>query len=185
MRQVFLFMMVSLDGYYEGPDHDISWHNVDAEFNRFAIKQTGEVGTLLFGRKTYALMAGYWPTEMAKGDDPVVASQMNSLAKVVFSKSLEEVEWENSSLVKEDAAEFVRKLKQSEGKDIAIFGSSDLMLTLIPHGVIDEYRIFVNPVVLGSGKRLFGPSGRLNLRLAQAAPMKSGVTALVYEATGQ
>src|SRR6476660_2988966 len=110
MRNVFLFMMVSLDGYFEGPGHDISWHNVDAEFNDFAIAQTAKVDTLLFGRKTYELMASYWPTELAK-DDPVVAGQMNETSKIVFSATLESAAWHNTRLVKNNALETVRQLK--------------------------------------------------------------------------
>ncbi len=79
MRKVILFNLISLDGYFEGPDKDIDWHNVDEEFNEFAIQQTGEFGVLLFGRVTYELMASYWPTEAAKRDDPIVTGLMNSL----------------------------------------------------------------------------------------------------------
>ena len=84
MRKIFLFMMVSLDGFFEGPDHELDWHNVDAEFNEFAAEQLNEVDTLLFGWKTYELMAGYWPTELAKQDSPVIAEKMNSLPKLFF-----------------------------------------------------------------------------------------------------
>src|SRR5579872_1265701 len=99
MRKVFLFMMVSLDGYFEGPNHDLSWHNVDEEFNKFAIAQTKNVGTLLFGRRTYELMRDFWPTEEARKTDPIVANQMNTTPKIVFSRTLKEAEetkyWKN------------------------------------------------------------------------------------------
>src|SRR5512138_2918654 len=110
MRKVFLFNMVTLDGFFEGPNQDIGWHHVDEEFNEFAIEQLHEIGTLLFGRVTYQVMASYWPTEIAKKDDPAVAELMNSLPKVVFSKTLGKAEWDNTKLVKESIVEEVSKL---------------------------------------------------------------------------
>src|SRR5688572_13512557 len=104
MRKVFLFMMVTVDGFFEGPDQDIDWHNVDEEFNEFAINQLDEVGVLLFGRVTYQLMASYWPTQSAKQNDPVIAERMNSVPKIVFSKTLETVDWDNTRLIKENIA---------------------------------------------------------------------------------
>src|SRR5690349_8666241 len=111
MRKVFLFNMITLDGFFEGPNQDISWHNVDEEFNEFAINQLNEIDTLLFGRVTYQGMASYWPTDLAISDDPAVAGLMNSLQKVVFSKTLDKVAWNNSRLVKENAVEEVSTLK--------------------------------------------------------------------------
>ena len=182
MRKVFLFMLVSLDGFFEGLKQDISWHNVDAEFNEFAIQQTSEVNTLLFGRKTYELMASYWPTESAKNDDPVVVGRMNSLPKIVFSKTLKKVEWDNTRLVKNNVVEEIAKLKQQPEKDIAIFGSSDLAVTLTKHGLIDEYRIMVNPVVLGDGKRLFeGLQNKLDLKLIKTKTFGNGNVLLYYQ----
>jgi dihydrofolate reductase len=182
MRKVILFNLTSLDGYFEGPDRDINWHNVDDEFNEFAIQQTGEFGALLFGRVTYELMAGYWPTEAAKRDDPAVAGLMNSLPKIVFSKTLEKVEWENTKLVKDDFVEEVLKLKQQPGKDIAIFGSSDLAVSFVEYNLIDEFRIMVNPTVLGGGKPLFqGIKSKLDLKLTKTKTFKSGNVLLYYE----
>ena len=179
-------MLTSLDGYFEGADGDISWHNVDAEFNEFAIQQTGEFGALLFGRVTYELMAGYWPTESAKRDDPIVAGLMNGLPKIVFSRKLERAEWDNTSLVRENVAEEVLKLKQQPGKDIAVFGSSDLTVTLIEHGLVDEFRIMVNPVVLGDGNPLFkGIQNKLNLKLMKTKTFESGNVLLYYEPAKQ
>jgi len=182
MRKIIFFMLTSLDGYFEGPNQDINWHNVDDEFNQFAIQQTGEFGVLLFGRVTYELMAGYWPTETAKRDDPIVAELMNSLPKIVFSKTLERVDWENTSLVKDNFAETVSTLKKEMGKDIAIFGSSDLTVTLMEQGLVDEYRVMVNPIVLGNGKLLFqGIKGSVNLKLIKTKIFKSGNVLLYYQ----
>jgi len=182
MRKVFLFMMITLDGFFEGPDQDIGWHNVDEEFNDFAIKQINEVDTLLFGRVTYEGMASYWPTPFAKENDPVIADKMNTIPKLAFSKTLDEVEWNNARLVKENIAEEISRLKQQPGKDMAIFGSSDLAVSLLQMGMVDELRIMVNPVVLGSGKSLFkGIHETLNLKLLKTRTFRSGNVLLYYE----
>jgi dihydrofolate reductase len=182
MRKVILYMMVTLDGFFEGPNGEIDWHNVDQEFNELAIEQLDSVDILLFGRKTYELMASYWPTPAATTDDPIVADKMNRLPKIVFSKTLSSVEWQNTRLVKENVAEEVAKLKHQPGKDLIIFGSSDLAVTFIQHGLLDEFRIMVNPVVLGNGKPLFkGIKDRLNLKLLKTKTFRSGNVLLYYE----
>jgi len=182
MRKMILYMLTTLDGFYEGPNKEIDWHNVDEEFNEFAIEQLNSVDVLLFGRVTYELMASYWPTPAATTNDPIVADKMNSLPKIVFSKTLSSVEWQNTRLVKENIAEEISKLKQQPGKDLIIFGSSDLAVTLIQHGLIDEYRIMVNPVVLGNGKHLFkGINHKLNLKLLKTKTFRSGNVLLYYQ----
>lgn len=181
MRKLIFFMLTSLDGYFEGPDRNIDWHHVDEEFNDFAERQTSEFGALLFGRVTYELMASYWPTDAAKRDDPVIAGLMNSLPKIVFSKTLQTVEWENTRLVRDNFTEVVAELKKELGKDAAIFGSSDLAVTLMEHGLIDEYRIMVNPIVLGEGKPLFGGiKEKVDLKLVKSRVFKSGNVLLYY-----
>ena len=181
MRKIFLFMMVSLDGYYEGPNGDISWHNVDDEFNEFAVKQTREVGTLLFGRKTYEGMASYWPTQAAISNDPIIAGLMNSLPKIVISTTLDSAEWDNTRLVKENVDEEISKLKHEPGKEIAIFGSSDLAVSLAQIGLVDEYRIMVNPIILGEGKSLFEGADKLVLKLIKTRTFNSGNVLLYYQ----
>ena len=182
MRKLFAFNMVTLDGFFEGPNQDISWHNVDDEFNQFAIEQTGTVDTLLFGRRTYEVMASYWPTEAAIKDDPIIAGLMNSLPKVVFSRTLQKAEWNNTRLVKDNVEEEIRKLKAQPGKEIAVFGSADLLSTLIKLGLIDEHRIIVNPVVLGNGTPLFKDvKDKLNLRLVRSRIFDSGNVLLCYQ----
>jgi dihydrofolate reductase len=182
MRNVFLFMMVSLDGFFEGPHQEIDWHNVDDEFNDFAIKQLDEIGTLLFGRVTYQLMASYWPTPAALADDPIVAEKMNTTPKVVFSTTLDTVDWDNTQLVRGDAAAEVAKLKQQPGKDLAIFGSADLTTSLLQAGLVDELRIMVNPIVLGNGKSLFASlPDRVHLNLVNSRGFRSGNVLLYYQ----
>ena len=174
-------MMVSLDGYFEGPNHELDWHNVDPEFNKFAITQLKEVDLILFGRRTYELMANYWPTEDAKKDDPSVAKLMNEIPKIVFSKTLKSVNWENTKLVNENAVNIVSKLKEQDGKEIGIFGSSDLSVSLLEAGLLDELRIMTNPIVLGKGKPLLeGLKTRIKLSLTKEKTFGSGNVLLYY-----
>lgn len=175
-------MLTSLDGFFEGPNHEIDWHNVDEEFNEFAIKQLNEIDTLLFGRVTYQLMANYWPTTSAKEDDPIVSELMNKLPKIVFSKTLSTVDWNNTKLVKDNIKEVVTDLKLQSKKDIAIFGSSNLSVTLLELKLIDEIRIIVNPVILGDGKSLFnGIKNKLNFELLKTKVFNSGNILLYYK----
>ena len=182
MRRLFVFNFVTLDGYFEGPNRDISWHNVDDEFNEYAVDMLNSVDTLLFGRVTYELMANYWPTPDAMKNDPIVAERMNNLAKVVFSRTLNKVEWHNTRLLKGDIGEEIKKMKQQPGKNMALLGSGSIMSEFAQRGLIDEYRIMVNPVVLGNGKPLFkGMHDRLNLQLLKTKTFKSGNVLLYYE----
>jgi dihydrofolate reductase len=181
VRKIFLFMMVSVDGYFEGPNHDISWHNVDSEFVDFAILQLDEADTLIFGRRTYELMAGFWPSDQAIKADADTARRMNAYKKLVFSTSLKSVDWNNSELHKDHVSSVLKQLKNGAGKDIAVFGSSNLCLTLLSRGLLDEIRIMVNPVVLGAGTQLFdGIDSPLHLSLAKSKTFKSGNVLLTY-----
>ena len=181
MRKLFSFNMVTLDGFFEGPNRDISWHHVDGEFNDFAVAQLNEIDTLVFGRVTYQMMAAYWPTPAARADDPMVAGLMNRTPKIVASKTLDKPEWENSRLIKDNVAEEIKHLKQQPGKDIAVFGSANLLATLVCEDLVDEHRIMVNPFILGGGTPLF-KSGehKHNLHLLGARPFGNGNVLLRY-----
>jgi dihydrofolate reductase len=182
MKKIVVFNMVTVDGYLEGLHQEIDWHNVDEEFNEFATDQLNSADGLLFGRVTYEMMASYWPTASAIKNDPIVAGQMNLLPKIVFSKTLEKAEWKNTRLIKENIAEEVTNLKQQPGKDMLIFGSATLASSLTNLGLIDEYRIMVNPVVLGGGHPLFrGLNGRLHLKLSKIRTFDSGNVLLYYQ----
>ncbi len=186
MRKLILQMMVSIDGFYRGPKGELDWHNVDREFNEYAADFLNNVGMLIFGRATYQVMAAYWPSENAVKNDPVVAERMNNLPKIVFSRTLKKAEWENTRIIKENINDEILKLKRETGRDIAIFGSSDLALTLIKHGLIDEYRIIVSPIVLGKGKTLFkGYNERLKLRLLKTKTFNSGNVLMYYYPIGK
>jgi dihydrofolate reductase len=174
--------MVTLDGFFEGPNRDISWHNVDEEFNQFAIEQINAGDTLLFGRVTYQVMARYWPTPDGIKDDPIVADLMNRLPKLVFSRTLEKVEWNNTRLIKDHVAEETAKLKQQPGKDMALFGSANLLSTLMQFDLVDEHRIMVNPVILGNGTPLFKRAkDKQNLRLVNTRTFGNGNVLLCYQ----
>jgi dihydrofolate reductase len=184
MRKMFSFMMVTLDGYHAGPNGEIDWHNVDAEFGEFAERQLDEIGTLVFGRVTYEGMASYWPTPEAKSGDPVVAAAMNELPKVVVSRTLERAEWSGTRLIKDDVAGEIARLKEQPGKDIAIFGSSDLTVSLLEMGLVDELRVIVAPVLLGAGRSLFAGS-RVDLTLTDTVRFDSGNVLLYYRPTAR
>lgn len=182
MRKIIMFNMVSVDGLFEGPHSDLSWHHVGEEFNRFAIDQLDSAGGLLFGRVTYLGMASYWPTEIAIRNDPDVAGKMNRIPKFVFSRTLEQANWSNSTLLKGDLAEEAARLKEQGGRDLLLFGSGSLATALTHLGLIDEYRLMVNPVILGAGTPMFkGVDERLNLRLVDSRAFQSGNVLLIYQ----
>ena len=149
MNKLIVFNLITLDGFFEGPNHDISWHNVDKEFNEFTIENLKSIGGLTFGRLTQQLMANYWPTKQGVEDDPLVAAKMNSLPKYVISKTLDKIEWNNSKLIKENIEIEIQKLKNHSDKDLNIFGSGKLISSLIETELIDEFRIMINPVIIG------------------------------------
>ena len=181
-RKIIVFNMLSVDGYFEGLNRDINWHNVDEEFNDFAIEQLNTVGTLLFGRVTYQLMESYWPTPDSLQDDPIVEGLMNQIPKFVFSKSLKGVNWQNTTLVKGDAAEAVTSLKELPGKDMFVFGSGEFVSYLAQHDLIDEYRLIFSPIVLGKGNSMFkNLNERIQLKLVNSRVFSSGNVLLYYQ----
>jgi len=188
MRKIFLFMMISLDGYFEGPGHDLSWHNVDDEFNDFAIKQLGEADAILFGRRTYELMESYWPTKQGVEDDTEVAHLMNETPKVVVSHSLENIKetkiWKHVRLINENVKDEITRLKKEKGGDIILLGSSNLSVSLLEWGLLDEVRIMIAPVVIGKGTPLFeGLKNKINFKFIKARKFANGNVLLTYSPT--
>jgi len=181
VRKLFSFNMMSLDGFFEGPNQSIDWHRVDEEFNDFAVEQLAAIDTILFGRITYLGMLSWWPTPMAIETDPIVAGKMNNIRKVVISTTLDNAEWNNTRLIKDNVAEEVTRLKQQPGGDLALFGSGKLMASLMQLDLIDEHRVMLNPVLLGTGTRLFQTPGEQELRLVQSRPFKNGNVLLTYQ----
>ena len=181
MGRLGSFTFVTLNGYFEGPKGDISWHRHGAEENAYAAEALKSGSALLFGRVTYELMAGYWSTPAARENDPTVAEGMNRAEKIVFSRTLRKADWRNTKLVKGDMGEEIRKLKQVPGKNLTLLGSGSVLTQLAQLGLIDEYQIMVDPVALGAGTPAFkGISRTLNLRLKVTKTFRSGVVLLSY-----
>jgi dihydrofolate reductase len=185
MRKLLSFMVMTLDGFTEGPNQEFDWPNVDDQFNEFAVSQLNDIDTLLFGRTTYLGMASYWPTAEAREDSPTIAEHMNTIPKVVFSSSLDEATWQNTTLVAEPAPEAVVRLKEQDGGHLALFGSATLTASLLEHGLVDELRVMVNPILLGGGTSLFaGLPRRIPLALEATTVFSSGNVLLVYRPVG-
>ena len=177
MRKLIMWDMVSVDGFFEAPDHDISWFVFDDELGNYITETQKEADLLLFGRTTYEMMASYWPS--AEGQ---IADFMNSVEKIVFTRTLKSVDWNNTRLLSDDVPGEVARLKQGKGGEIFVFGSAEFAAALVENGLVDEYRIGINPVLLGSGIPLFkGRFVRRSLELTRATPLKSGVVILHYE----
>lgn len=181
MRTVIFQMMISIDGFFEGPGKELDWHVVDDEFISYTAGMLDTVDAIMFGRVTYQMMADYWPTSAAIARYPVIAGRMNALQKFVFSPTLDKAEWQNTTIVEGNLGEAVTKLKRLPGKNMVIFGSSDLTIALTKLGLVDEYRIIINPVVLGGGKALLqGLNERLKLKLVEVRTFSSGTVLLSY-----
>jgi dihydrofolate reductase len=175
-------MSVSLDGYIEGPKKELDWHIVDNEFNACAVEMLEASDALLMGRRTYELMARYWPT--AEGDDTRVKDLMNGKPKLVFSRTLTRVDWQNSRLATGTISEEVARLKQTPGTGLLPVGGSDLAASFLDQGLIDELRVILTPVLLGGGKAFMDViETRHALKLLSVKQFKSGNVALVYEPT--
>jgi dihydrofolate reductase len=179
MRRLVVWNAMTLDGYFEGRGPwDLAFHETvwGDELEAFSLEQGKAIGTLLFGRRTYEGMAGYWTT--ATGP---VADMMNTLEKAVATRTLDKATWNNTRLLKGDAVEAARGLKAERAKDIYVFGSADLVASLLAAGLVDEYRICVAPVVLGGGNPLFKPQDRqVKMRLEATRPLKTGGVILTY-----
>ncbi len=183
MRRLIVFNQVSLDGYFVDANGDMSWaHKQDPEWRAFAAENASGGGELLFGRVTYDLMAGYWPTPLARRNDPAVAEGMNNLPKVVFSRTMREASWKNTRLVSSGLVEEVRRMKAEPGKGMAILGSGSIVAQLAPESLIDEYQVVVNPIVLGGGRTMFeGVPEKLPLKLTRTRAFENGNVLLCYE----
>ncbi len=181
MRKLIVFNLVTLDGYFAGQGGDISWHNVDEEFQELAEMASNSGNTLLFGRVTYELMVSYWPTSEAIKNDPIVAQGMNKAEKIVFSRTLTKADWNNTRLVKDNMLTEIRKLKQESGKDLTVLGSGSIVSQLAQDRLIDEYQILLNPIVIGKGKTMFeGVKDRFSLKLTKTRVFGNGNVLLNY-----
>jgi dihydrofolate reductase len=182
MRRIVLMMSVSLDGFMEGPDRELDWQLVDDEVHRHFNEVLDAMGAFVSGRVTHELMAGFWPTA---DTDPSSTAPMVEFAriwrdkpKIVFSGTLEGADW-NTTVVRDLVVEEVMELKARPGGDLAL-GGADLAASFMAHDLVDEYRLYVHPVVIGRGKPLFRAGSRTELRLAETRTFGNGVVLLHY-----
>lgn len=178
MRKLFWQISMTLDGFMEGPDRELTdtAEISDPDFDGYASDMLQSIDDIVLGRVTYQVFEQYWPS--ATGPD---AERLNNLPKLVFSRTLRELDWHNSRLATRGVAEEISRLKQQPGRDIALFGSAKLARALAEQGLIDEYRIFMSPVVLGRGHRTFEDlRDRIGLELLKAETWSSGIIALFY-----
>lgn len=183
MRKVVVSNLVTLDGYIAGPAGEIDWFGSvpDKEFEAFCVEFISRVDTMLFGRITYEMMAAYWPSSPPEENDPRITRAMNETAKVVFSRTLREAAWRNTRLVSDDAASEVARLKRLDGKDMVLYGSGQIVTALTRARLIDEYLIFVAPVLLGGGRPNIGAlDRRVRLRPTGSRVFESGAVLLTY-----
>jgi dihydrofolate reductase len=188
MRKIILMMSVSLDGFIEGPNREIDWHMVDDELHRHFNEQLKAMGAFLNGRVTYELMARFWPTA---DTDPSSTGPMVEFAriwrdkpKIVFSRTLARADW-NTTVVRDVVPEEIQKLKAQPGGDM-VLGGADLAAAFMRHDLIDEFRLYIHPVVIGRGKPLFPPSdAKIHLRLAETRAFGNGVVLLRYNVLTQ
>lgn len=186
MRKLVVFNLITLDGFFAGPHGEIDWHNVDAEFQKFAVEQTKTFTTHMYGRVTYEMMASYWTTAEARKEDPIISLLMNTTPKVVFSKTLADVQesdhWKNVTLYHDITPKIIKDLKQDGTGDIAVLGSGTVVQALTDLRLVDEYRLLVNPIIIGKGKPLFKDvKERLKLTLVSERTFKNGNVLLTYQ----
>ena len=184
-RRLGVFNHLSLDGYFVDSGGGMSWahtRDADPEWTAFVEGNAGGGGTLVFGRVTYDMMAGFWPSPQAAQMMPAVAERMNNLPKVVFSRTMQKASWNNTALLKGDLAADMRALKAQSGPDLVIMGSGSLVAQLAGSGLIDSYQFVVDPVVLGGGRTMFeGLTQKLALRRASFRAFNNGNVLLTYE----
>ncbi len=184
MRKIIWTMSVSVDGYMEGPNREIGWHMVDDELHRHMNAWIGSAGTFLEGRVTYELMAGFWPTA---DEDPAASATIVEFAriwrdmpKVVYSRTLEHADW-NATIAHDVVPAEVLALKAQPGGDI-VLGGSDLGAEFARHDLIDEYRLYVHPVIIGRGKQALHLSdAKVALQLVEIRTFGNGVVMMRYE----
>jgi dihydrofolate reductase len=189
LRKVISLIHLSLDGFAAGPNDELDWISYDDELEQYAHSMHAIADAVIWGRRTYEGMAGYWLTVPGDPDSTPAALEharwLEGATKIVVSRTLDHVEWggaQNTVLIKDNIAEEINKLKQQPGKDLWFLGSTMLAQTFMQLDLIDEYRININPTVLGHGKSLFaGVTRSFSLKLLESRTFKSGVVALRYE----
>jgi dihydrofolate reductase len=186
MRKLIQLMHVSLDGFVAGPNGELDWIYFDKEMEDHGKHVSNNVDTTIYGRVTYQMMESFWPTVPSNPDSSQHelehAEWVEHVSKIVISKSLDKAEWNNTTLIKDNIADEISKLKQQPGNDMMIFGSPRLSHNLMQLGLIDEFQLILNPIVLGSGIPLFKDiKEKFKLKLLSSNPFESGVVALHYQ----
>lgn len=185
MRKLVLFMHLSLDGFAADANSGLGWVSYDSELQQYADGIVATVGSPVYGRVTYELMAGYWPGVLndpnASEHSKAHAQWVDGVTKIVFSKTMKKAGWNNTIVINDNIAEEINKLKQQPGKDLVIFGSPGLAHSFMELDLIDEYQLTLNPVLLGSGIPAYQDiKNKTNLKLVKATVLKSGVVGLHY-----
>ncbi len=186
MRKVVFLIHISLDGFAAGPNGEMDWIVYNDDLEEYAHDLHSQTDAAIYGRVTYQMMEGYWPTVLTNPDSPAGAMAharwLDSATKIVASKTLNNVQWKNTVVIRDNLAAEMTKIKQQPGKNLWMIGSPTLAKTFMQHDLIDEYRINVNPVALGCGLSLFeGLDKPLNLKLIDSRTFKGGVVGLRYE----
>lgn len=177
-----MYNFLTLNGFYKGFNEDISWHRHGGEEEEYSKEGAQSQSVLLFGRVTYEMMKSFWPTEQAMANMPEVAEGMNKSQKIVVSRTLDKADWNNTTILKGDLVEEIKKLKQQPGNDITILGSGSIVTQLADAGLIDTYQFMIDPVAIGHGTPAFdGLQHKLDLELISSRVFKSGVVLLIYK----
>src|ERR1700712_2379351 len=186
MRNLIFFMHTSLDGFVAGPNGEMNWIKVDEEMFDFVATMTAQADAALYGRVTYEMMQGYWPkageAPNASKHDKEHSAWYNQVSKIVLSRTMQETGQHNTTVIGDQLAVKINKIKSQEGENILIFGSPRASQSLLNEGLIDEFWLFVNPIILGKGMPLFKDvTGTTKLKLAGSKTFESGVIALHYQ----
>ncbi len=182
MGNIIVFNNVTLDGFIAGPNGELDWAIQDDEVAQYSKVEQNTTGTFLFGRVTYDMMASFWPTPVGKSTSPVFAEVLNNSTKIVFSSTLQKANWQHTEIIRAIHKDEILKLKQQSGKDMMIFGSGTIVEQLTNLGLIDEYQLIINPIILGKGKRMFdGIKDMMKLKLISTKTFSSGVVLLQYQ----
>ena len=182
LRKIIVFENVTLDGFMAGPNEEIDWAIRDDEVTQNSQEGQYSIDMFLFGRVTYDMMASFWPTPAGKSANPVFAEALNNTPKIVFSTTLKKADWQHTEVMRELTKDEILKLKQLPGNNMMIFGSGTIVNQLTKLGLVDEYQLLLNPVVLGKGKPLFkDTTEKMNLTLVRTKTFKSGIVLLQYQ----
>lgn len=181
MRTLTAYNFLTLNGFFKGPQEDISWHRHGREEEQYSVQSLQSDSILLFGRKTYDMMAGFWPTPAAAGQSPEVAAGMNRAEKIVFSRRSFTPQWANTQLIGGDIVKEMHALKATPGKNMTILGSGSIISLFTEHGLIDEYQFMIDPVAIPEGTPVVaGITQKLELELSGSRVFESGVVLLSY-----